>query len=219
MRNLTECQASACDADRMDSLSREARTAIRCILISLENHAEPARPSTVDFRLSEYIRQSMKTTEWTQDVGVRLLVQIFQADSAVVRRQLVKSVASTKGKSASVALAQRAVFDLDPEIREVAVESLKDRPSTEYRTVLLEALRYPWPPAADHAAEALVALKEKKAAPELARLLDEPDPQAPTLDKENKWVVSKILHRNELEALNAKSPADAGLSLGGTGTT
>jgi hypothetical protein len=198
LRNLTECQASVFDAEKMDNLSGRARAAINSISTSRENHSDPARATTLEFRLSEHIHQSMKAKEWAQDVGVRLLVQIFQADSSRVRMQVVKSLADTKGKTAGAALAQRAVFDVDSEVRELAVEALKDRPTEEYRSILLQALRYPWPPVADHAAEALVALKDQKATSDLARLLDEPDPQAPTLNKENKWVVAELVQINHL---------------------
>ena len=75
---------------------------------------------------------------------------------------------------------QRAVFDLSPDVREAAVKALRARRNSEYRPVLLGALRYPWAPAADHAAEALVALEDRGAAGQLVRLLDEPDPALPT---------------------------------------
>src|SRR5262249_29981030 len=44
---------------------------------------------------------------------------------------------------------------------------------------LLDGLRYPWAPAADHAAEALVALNDREAIPPLAELLGGPDPAGP----------------------------------------
>jgi hypothetical protein len=70
------------------------------------------------------------------------------------------------------------MFDLAPEVREAAVTALSKRPADDYRQELLEGLRYPWPPAADHAAEALVALGDTEAVPTLVRLLKEADPVA-----------------------------------------
>ena len=52
------------------------------------------------------------------------------------------------------------------------------RPSAEYRTVLLNALRYPWAPAAQHAADAIVKLNLQDAVPDLLSMLNEPDPRA-----------------------------------------
>src|SRR5262249_1081018 len=41
------------------------------------------------------------------------------------------------------------------------------------------AIRYPWAPVADHAADALVALQDRDAAPMLVAQLGKPDPAAP----------------------------------------
>jgi hypothetical protein len=112
--------------------------------------------------------------------------------------QVIKALAAVKGNGAGAALAQWAAFDLNSEVREAAVKALKDRPRAEYATVLLDALRYPWPPVADHAAEAFVALKDRQAAFDLARLLDEPDPRAPAQNKDNNWVVPEIVRVNHL---------------------
>ena len=85
-------------------------------------------------------------------------------------------LAAIPGKAATLALAQRAVFDLSAAVREGAVAALQRRPRDEARAVFLSSLRHPWAPAADHAAEALVALTDHEAVPRLIRLLDQPDP-------------------------------------------
>jgi hypothetical protein len=95
-------------------------------------------------------------------------------------------------------LARQALFDFSWRIREEAIEALKDRPREEYRQVLLDGLRYPWPPVAAHAAEALVALKDHQAVFPLAGMLDEPDPCAPVREKNNKWVVAEVVRVNHL---------------------
>ena len=73
----------------------------------------------------------------------------------------------------------RALFDLSPDVREAAIRALKDRPCEEYRQLLLDGLRYPWAPAADHAAEALVALDDRESVLPMAEMLAEPDPTLP----------------------------------------
>ena len=98
-----------------------------------------------------------------------------------------------EGKAASVALAQRAVFDVSSEVRETAVSVLARRPAEEYQKTLVDGLRYPWPAAADHAAEALAALKNKEATPYLITMLKEPDPRLPI--KENKTYYIRELVR------------------------
>src|SRR5207249_4992628 len=57
LRNLTECQVAASDAEKMDNLSGRARAAINSISTSRENHSDPARATTLEFRLSEHIHQ------------------------------------------------------------------------------------------------------------------------------------------------------------------
>jgi hypothetical protein len=51
---------------------------------------------------------------------------------------------------------------------------------------------------ADHAAEALVALKDREALPQVSELLDQPDPCLPFLDKEKKPVVAQLVAVNHL---------------------
>jgi hypothetical protein len=118
--------------------------------------------------------------EWRQSDALPALVQMLQGEDRAVRLILVEVVADIKGGAASAALARRALFDLSAEVREAAVRALADRPREEYRPLLLDGLRYPWAPAADHAAEALVALDDRAAIPALAELLAEPDPADPT---------------------------------------
>jgi HEAT repeat protein len=64
-------------------------------------------------------------------------------------------------------------------VRAAAVAALYPRPPEQFRHVLLTALRFPWPAAADHAAEALAALDDRDAVPHLVTLLKLPDPSSP----------------------------------------
>ena len=140
----------------------------------------------------------VKNSKWDDETKVPTLVQIFQAENAPVRKQVVEQLAALKGEKASAALAQRAIFDLSPEVRQVAVAALKDRPIAEFRSALLGGMRYPWVPVAEHAAEAFVALKDRESALSLAPLLDLPNPMAPVREKENKWTVTEVVRINHL---------------------
>jgi HEAT repeats len=114
--------------------------------------------------------------DWRQEDALPALVQMLQAEDRPVRLLLVELLAEIKGRTASAALARRALFDLAADVREAAVRALRERPRDEYRGLLLDGLRYPWAPAADHAAEALVALDDRESLPLLTALLDESDP-------------------------------------------
>jgi sugar lactone lactonase YvrE len=100
-------------------------------------------------------------------------------ENEATRLVMVDQLARIAGPEAGVALAQRAVFDLNPGVREAALRALRDRPRAQFRQVFLDALLYPWGAVADHAAEALVALEMKDSVPALLALLDAPDPCLP----------------------------------------
>jgi hypothetical protein len=106
-------------------------------------------------------------------------MQVLMAEAAPVRELLGEQLARIEGKAATAALAQLALFDLSPRVRERAIDGLATRPAKDYRLALLRGFEHPWPAVADHAAEALVALKRKEMATALVRLLERPDPRAP----------------------------------------
>jgi hypothetical protein len=126
------------------------------------------------------------------------LIQMFQPQAAAVRMKLVELLAAAREQQATVFIAQRAIFDPSPQVREAAVKALRGRSPSDYRGVLLKGLRYPWAPVADHAAEALVALQESEVLPQVAALLDQPDPRTPFADKDNILVVPQIVAVNHL---------------------
>jgi HEAT repeat protein len=197
VRQAAECAAPAKEAKALGSMSTEVRT-------FAAKYPGPADggSSSASFKRDQcfvgYLEKKTRGGEWQGPEGVRLLVQMFQTENAPVRTQLVRSLADNKAKDAAAAVARRAVFDLDFEVRVAAVKALKGRDAKEYRPALLEALCYPWPPVAVHAAEALVALDDRAAVADLVLLLDRPDPQAPVQTKDKKWVAAELVRVNHL---------------------
>jgi hypothetical protein len=127
------------------------------------------------------------------------LLQMLQVEDAEMRLLLVRELAKMKSAGATAALAKRALVDLSPEVRKAAVAALQKRFANQYVPVLLQGLRYPWPPVADHAADALLTLKPEGVTPKLVDLLDQPDPSTPVLDKRtNKPVVRELVRLNHL---------------------
>jgi sugar lactone lactonase YvrE len=114
--------------------------------------------------------------KWLKTEAIPALQQLLMAENESIRDVLAEQLARIEGKKATQALAQRALFDLHPEVRKHALEALLKRPKDEYVSYVLDAFRHPWPMIADHAAEALVALQVSEAVPRLVRLLDEPNP-------------------------------------------
>jgi hypothetical protein len=145
---------------------------------------------------------------WRRPEAVAALQQILMPESAPYRRLLVELLDEIGGKRAVAYLAQRAVFDLSPEVRRRAVAALRRRPKEEYRKALLAALRYPWAPAAEHAAEALVALRDQEAVPYLVSMLKEPDPSAPVKLPNGRFVVRDVVRlRHTFNCLTCHPPA------------
>jgi HEAT repeat protein len=136
--------------------------------------------------------------EWLRAGAVPTLLQLLMHEEKSARLLLVELLQAIPEKVATEALARRAAFDLDPEVRQAAVAALRDRPTADSRPVLVELLRYPWAPVADHAAEALVNLHDEGAVPQLVAALDQPDPRLPQRDAEGHLVVREMVRLHHL---------------------
>jgi hypothetical protein len=178
-----DCRRGATEAKQWNALS----ASIRLALASAGRSFRSASSSTA-FEPSPDLGRFWASLERTKALletkeAIPALRQTLEAEHPWLRSSLVEHLAKTKSSSATVALARRAVFDLDPGIREWALVALKERPASDYAPVFREALRYPWLPVVENAAEAVVRLRLKDAVPLLVAMLDEPDPDAPFLGK------------------------------------
>ena len=116
---------------------------------------------------------------WATAEAVPCIQQMLQVENHEIRRMSVELLRRIEAREATEALAQWAVFDTDASNRAAAVAALKSRDRGDTTRLLLQYVRYPWPRAAEHAAEALVALDCKETVPQLAGYYDLPDPDAP----------------------------------------
>jgi uncharacterized membrane protein YgcG len=130
---------------------------------------------------------------WLRPEAIPTLLQILMPEGEPVRAMLVELLADIDGRAATVALAQRAVFDLSADVRRQAVAALQRRPREDARLVFLGALRYPWAPPAQHAAEALVALRDEDSVPHLVALLKEPTPLEPFRVNKERWAMHEVV--------------------------
>jgi len=164
------------DAQTLQTLSRELR-----VLLQLTTpNGDPARRPLSE--LLETILRSRKLRgrpEWLRPEAIPALLQLLMHEDRPVRLMLIELLADIQGPVADTALAQRAVVDLAPDVREAALRALRERPRVEARRVFIRYLRYPWAPVADHAAEALVYLHDQDAVPSVVALLHRPDPAGP----------------------------------------
>jgi hypothetical protein len=188
-----KCRISPKSAATLTVLSNKLR---RYIEAGAPKDAVKYRPDPVLLRETMRLENHGKKPEWLRPEAVPVLQQLLMHEDKPLRMMLIELLSDIPGQTASLALAQRAVFDLAPEAREAALMALSQRPRAEYRAVLLRGLRYPWAPAADHAAEALVALQDREAVPDLERLLDKPEPDAPFRSNKNHLVVREMVKIN-----------------------
>lgn len=181
LRGLPVRQGSAC------KLEAPAAVTLQTLSQKLRIYLQAAVPRDAGGRpdpalLREAMRLEMRglRPEWLRAEAIPTMLQLLMHEDPPLRQMLVELLTEIRGQISTAALAQRAVFDLSPEVRATALEALRDRPIEDARPWLLHGLRYPWAPAADHAAEALVALEDRAAVPQLVPFLKHPDPAGPT---------------------------------------
>jgi len=185
------------DAKILDKLATDARRHAMVTVPTRQGKMAPPKATTIaDVRKI----LALKPDEPLPPGLIPGLLQLLQTEAEPSRKLLLQLLEQSTSPAASMVLARRAIFDPSPTVREEAVKLLGKRPPEQFRDVLLEALRYPLPAAADHAAEALVALRDRDALPQLQRLVTESDPSAPFLGAkaEATPVVREVVRINHL---------------------
>jgi hypothetical protein len=188
------------DSSRRPRINQSPTDDIRSdqeLLLTLEKTDLFSQAIAAD-RQAKAIAKDGKDSVKMKGEDLAVLVQMLQIKGPAIRMQLVKMLDECKDAEASVLLARRALFDTEGSVREAAVGALRNRPRAEFRRVLLDGFRHPWPPVAAHAAEALAELGDIDAAPQLTALLDQPDPCAPSADAKGQWVVRELIGINHL---------------------
>ena len=161
-------------AEALDALSKRLRAEIqKCI------PADRTDPRLDPDKLHAALIADGADGRWAKPEAVPCVQQMLQAEGRDVRRISVQVLRDIPDAAATDALVKWAVFDLDPANRAAAVDALRARDRATVIAKLLVLLRYPWARAAEHAAEALVALDAKEAVPDLAAQLPLPAPDAP----------------------------------------
>jgi hypothetical protein len=148
--------------------------------------------------------------EWLRPEALPAMIQVLMAEEAPLRLLLVDIMSDIDGRAATVALAERAVFDLSPDVRQAAIEALRFRPREFSRLTFVNALRYPWAPAAENAADALIALDDREAAPLLVAQLGKANPAAPYGVKNGAAVREIVRIHHEANCLLCHTPAFSG---------
>jgi hypothetical protein len=111
--------------------------------------------------------------------AVSCIQQILQTEKPGLRRMACELLNEIDVPEATEALVSWAVFDIDAGNRAAAVDALRKRDRNQVSQLLVRFIRYPWPRAVEHAAEALVALNFREAIPQLVAAYNQLDPDAP----------------------------------------
>jgi len=130
------------------------------------------------------------------------LVQVLQCEPPVLRKQMVMllSAKGTDGADAESvqALVDRALFDIDPEVRSLALHQLRLEPAEDVREQLLGGFDYLWEPVTVNAAHALIELEDAGCLDALRNKLTLSDPHAPRQDAEGGWTIRELVRVNHL---------------------
>lgn len=130
------------------------------------------------------------------EVVARVMHQMLQIDSAPLRQVMLAQLKKIKAPATTRALAHQAIYEPLPELRKLAIAALASRTSTDYVPVLIEAFRSAWPPAADHAADALTTLAPPEAVADLVKCLESFESAAPQLNKKGEPIVQELVRIN-----------------------
>jgi hypothetical protein len=134
--------------------------------------------------LTEDQRHSSKDYAFRENVTlarIAALMQVFGLEWEKGHLGLVQYLSGIPHKEASRALAKIALFSSAKEVEQAAATSLKKRQTTDYADILVQGLRYPWPPVARRAARTMSQLQRSEFVLVLLAFLDEPDPRMPVL--------------------------------------
>ena len=116
---------------------------------------------------------------WESAEGVPAMHQIVSAEGKDLRLAMVKYLKAMNNARATEALASRAIFDFDADVRQAAIEGLKSRRKQEYRAELVKGLRYPWAQVVRNAVHVVTDLELTDMVPDLVGMLHEPSPDLP----------------------------------------
>jgi hypothetical protein len=224
-RRGDDCRKSASDA----RLLQHNATRLHCVIDPFQSGANLRRIAESpeqDFRAAfepqnvNELRNTRVGSLLTADPNLRqptavpILVQMLQPFDVSIRADLIGGLAAIDSTVASAALAERAIYDLSPQIRDAARNELRHRPARDYQGVLVAGLRYPWAPVAMHAAQTIVALNLQDAFSDLNRMVDLPNPSVPHQDESGRWVATELVRINHLRNCYlchapSKSPVDS----------
>jgi len=199
LRRGADCQLGKEPAENLQNFSRKLRQALAAAQASGDPEiVADAIRKNLEAMTGYHKAENGRYTNF-REAAIPTVMQMLCVENQPVRLMMIDFLDKVDHPVAGEALAKMALFDLSEKIRAEAIRALSRRPRAEYRAVLLQGLRYPWPAVADHAAEALVILEDRAAVPTLKRLAEAPDPAAPYFDRaKGTYQVNEMVRINHL---------------------
>jgi hypothetical protein len=182
-----KCRLGPNEAAALGLASRQLKSAF-FLTISVATGSAQAAPASVAERLALIGRAA--------ELRPDLLALMTGGEGEAARQLVIEALASACSAGSVQVLATRAVFDPSPQLRRLAALALRGKPHEPARPVLMAALQYPWPAAADHAADALITAGDRGAGADLVRLLDYHDPAQPLTDDDGYPMVREVVRVN-----------------------
>jgi len=139
------------------------------------------------------------TDDRAKRARIAALMQILAPAPAHLRTGLAENLAGVSDVAATRALAKLAVFAMEEEVRNAAIEALKVRRERDYTDIILDGLHYPWPTIARHAAEVIAKVQRTDMIPQLIGVLEKPDPRLAAVTKvgdKSNFVLRELVRLN-----------------------
>ncbi len=159
-----------------------------------------ANPGAVGAQFSPDGKQVPVNAEKATSARIGAMMQVLGPESVTMRQELIKFLAAVSTTESTQALAKLAIFSEEEQVRQSAIDALKNCKQKDYTDVLVNGLNYPWPAVAQNASDAIVKLKRNDLMPQLVNMLERPDPRAPVTEEccEGKQVVREVVKINHL---------------------
>jgi len=119
-------------------------------------------------------------------------MQILGPEDPSYRIDLVAHYRHVKGPEVTTALTRLAIYDPEKSVRDDALHALNERPANASKKTIIEAMRYPWAPIAQRAADAVVFLQREELISDLIDQLDSADPTDPFESERNGKKVTAV---------------------------
>ena len=172
-----ECQSNASETRDLSQVSSNLGRAIGQFNGSLGSRDVAQNDAFRNLSIKQAVSFLVKNSSSQK---LKTIDHILLIDHPRLRLEFIAALQKNDSAAAIELIANKAKFDLEPEIRVAATDALADVKPEKYRKHLLEGLKYPWHVVAEHSAEALVRLNDQDAVPHLIEMLDLPHPQFPT---------------------------------------